>query len=261
MSEEKKRDMLFEIVEKKKLIVEKAKQELPLHELKKQVKCGKFGMSQKFRNNKWNLIAECKLQSPSKGLFKQSHTVEELAKIYAANGASMLSVHTDPHFLGKNEDIPMVKSIVDIPVMRKEFIIDEYQIYESRMLGADAVLLIARILTKEQLKQFLYLTWSLGMDALIEVHDEEDMAKALATPARFIGINNRNLKYFQTTIQNTLDLLPVADRSRILISESGIHTLEEAKMLREAGLQGILVGEGLSTAPDVEAMTRAMAQL
>ena len=143
MSEEKKRDMLFEIVEKKKLIVEKAKQELPLHELKKQVKCGKFGMSQKFRNNKWNLIAECKLQSPSKGLFKQSHTVEELAKIYAANGASMLSVHTDPHFLGKNEDIPMVKSIVDIPVMRKEFIIDEYQIYESRMLGADAVLLIA----------------------------------------------------------------------------------------------------------------------
>ncbi|MEE0457670.1 MAG: indole-3-glycerol phosphate synthase, partial [Anaerovibrio sp.] len=91
--------------------------------------------------------------------------------------------------------------------------------------------------------------------------DEEDMAKALATPARFIGINNRNLKYFQTTIQNTLDLLPVADRSRILISESGIHTLEEAKMFREACLQGILVGEGLSTAPDVEAMTRAMAQL
>ena len=99
------------------------------------------------------------------------------------------------------------------------------------------------------------------MDALVEVHDEEDMAKALATPARFIGINNRNLKYFKTTIQNTLDLLPVADRSRVLISESGIHTLEEAKMLREAGLQGILVGEGLSTAPDVEAMTRAMAQL
>ena len=239
MSEEKKRDMLFEIVEKKKLIVEKAKQELPLHELKKQVKCGKFGMSQKFRNNKWNLIAECKL-----------------AKIYAANGASMLSVHTDPHFLGKNEDIPMVKSIVDIPVMRKEFIIDEYQIYESRMLGADAVLLIARILTKEQLKQFLYLTWSLGMDALIEVHDEEDMEKALATPAEYIGINNRNLKYFNTTIENTIELLPSADKNRTLISESGIFTMEDVEKLRNAGVDGILVGEGLSTASDVALRTQ-----
>lgn len=256
MSEEKKRDMLFEIVEKKKLIVEKAKQELPLHELKKQVKCGKFSMSQKFRNNKWNLIAECKLQSPSKGLFKQSHTVEELAKIYAANGASMLSVHTDPHFLGKNEDIPMVKSIVDIPVMRKEFIIDEYQIYESRMLGADTVLLIARILTKEQLKQFLYLTWSLGMDALIEVHDEEDMEKALATPAEYIGINNRNLKYFNTTIENTIELLPSADKNRTLISESGIFTMEDVEKLRNAGVDGILVGEGLSTASDVALRTQ-----
>lgn len=254
MSEQRK-DMLAEIVAKKRGIVDEAKKKLPLYELKKMVKCGKFAMSNKFKQKKWNLIAECKLQSPSKGLFKQNHTVAELAKIYEENGASMLSVHTDPHFLGKNEDITMVKELVDIPVMRKEFIIDEYQIYEARMLGADAILLIARILTQQQLKDYLYLAWSLGMDALIEVHDEEDMAKALATPAEFIGINNRNLKYFMTTIQNTIDLMSCADRSRTLISESGIFTIDDVMKLREAGVDGILVGEGLSTAENVGAKT------
>ena len=255
------RDILAEIVEKKRGIVAAAQKEMPLAEVKRELQPASFRMAQAFKEKPWNLIAECKLQSPAKGRLCRRYTVEELAHIYEDNGAAMLSVHTDPHFLGCNEDFCKVRSEVKLPLLRKDFIIDPYQIYEARMLGADAVLLIARILTPEQLKSFLYTTWSLGMDALVEIHDEEDMAKALATPARFIGINNRNLKYFQTTIQNTLDLLPVADRSRILISESGIHTLEEAKMLREAGLQGILVGEGLSTAPDVEAMTRAMAQL
>ena len=221
---------------------------------------GTFAMSRRFRQSRWNLIAECKLQSPSKGNFGHNHSVAELARIYEEAGAAMLSVHTDEHFLGRNEDVTMVKGLVDIPVLRKEFIIDEYQIYEARMLGADAVLLIARILTGQQLKDYLYLAWSLGMDALVEVHDEEDMEKALATPARFIGINNRNLKYFRTTIQNTLDLLPLADRNRTLISESGIHTVEEARKLYQAGLDGILVGEGLATAEDVLAQTISFVQ-
>lgn len=258
---EVKKDMLTEIVEKKKAVVAAAKKELPLYKLKKMVKCGTFAMSHHFKKNKWNLIAECKLQSPSKGLFKQSHTVAELAKIYAANGASMLSVHTDSHFLGKNEDVTMVKSLVDIPVMRKEFIIDEYQIYEARMLGADAILLIARILTQKQLKDYLYLAWSLGMDALVEVHDEDDMVKALSTPAEFIGINNRNLKLFQTTIQNTIDLMGCADRTRTLISESGIFTIEDVLKLREAGVHGILVGEGLSTAENVGEKTKLFSEV
>ncbi len=257
------RDYLAEIVEAKGAVVEAAKQEMPLYEVQRRAKqhVGSFAMSYRFRQNKWNLIAECKLQSPSKGNFGHNHSVAELAKIYEKAGAAMLSVHTDSHFLGKNEDIAMVKNLVSIPVLRKEFIIDKYQIYESRMLGADAILLIARILTPAQLKEYLYTAWSLGMDALVEVHDEEDMAAALATQARFIGINNRNLKYFRTTIQNTLDLLPVADRNRVLISESGIHTLEEARLLHDAGLQGILVGEGLSTAEDVAAQTRSFVNI
>lgn len=257
------RDYLAEIVEAKGAVVEAAKQKMPLYEVQRRAKqhVGSFAMSYRLRQNKWNLIAECKLQSPSKGNFGHNHSVAELAQIYERAGAAMLSVHTDSHFLGKNEDIAMVKNLVSIPVLRKEFIIDKYQIYESRMLGADAILLIARILTPAQLKEYLYTAWSLGMDALVEVHDEEDMAAALATQARFIGINNRNLKYFRTTIQNTLDLLPVADRNRVLISESGIHTLEEARLLHDAGLQGILVGEGLSTAEDVAAQTRSFVNI
>lgn len=256
------RDILAEIVAKKKETVAAAKKALPLQEVKRRAEASKgtFAMSRRFRQSRWNLIAECKLQSPSKGNFGHNHSVAELARIYEEAGAAMLSVHTDEHFLGRNEDVTMVKGLVDIPVLRKEFIIDEYQIYEARMLGADAVLLIARILTGQQLKDYLYLAWSLGMDALVEVHDEEDMEKALATPARFIGINNRNLKYFRTTIQNTLDLLPLADRNRTLISESGIHTVEEARKLYQAGLDGILVGEGLATAEDVLAQTISFVQ-
>ena len=143
--------------------------------------------------------------------------------------------------------------------MRKDFIIDEYQIYEARMLGADAVLLIARILTPETLKRFLYTAWSLGMDALIEVHDRRDMEAALATPAEFIGINNRNLVSFTTSIEQTMGLLPYADKSRTLISESGVFTGEDARRLHDEGCDGILVGEGLVRADDVAAQTRLMA--
>ena len=177
------RDILAEIVEKKKDIVTNAKREMPLDEVKRSLVCGTFAMTHRFRERDWNLIAECKLQSPAKGRLCRRYSVTELARIYEDNGASMLSVHTDPHFLGCNEDFRKVRAEVSLPLLRKDFIIDEYQIYEARMLGADAVLLIARILTPETLKRFLYTAWSLGMDALIEVHDRRDMEAALATPA------------------------------------------------------------------------------
>lgn len=255
------RDILAEIIEKKKEIVAEAKQRLPLHELRSRIEYGHFRMSHRFGREDWSLIAECKLQSPAKGRLCRTHSVTELAHIYECNGASMLSVHTDPHFLGSNEDFIKVRSEVKLPLLRKDFVIDEYQLYEARMLGADAVLLIARILTPEQLKAFLYTTWSLGMDALVEVHDEADMKAALATPAEFIGINNRNLKTFQTSIENTLELLPFADRKRTLISESGVFTVEDVERLHDAGCDGILVGEGLVRANDIAAQTREFARL
>ena len=253
------RDILAEIVTQKKDIVTAAKRETPLEELKRNLKPGTFRMAERFRAVPWNLIAECKLQSPAKGRLTRSHSVLELARLYEANGAAMLSVHTDPHFLGCNEDFRKVRAAVKLPLLRKDFIIDEYQIYEARALGADAILLIARILTPEQLKKYLYLTWSLGMDALVEVHDRADMAAALSTPAEFIGINNRNLVSFTTSIEQTFALLPYADRSRTLISESGVFTREDAERLHEAGCSGILVGEGLVRARDVAEKTRIFA--
>ena len=252
------RDILAEIVGKKKEIVAEAKRRLPQHEVRQRLEYGHFHMAHRFGGEDWSLIAECKLQSPAKGRLCQTHSVTELAQIYEKNGASMLSVHTDPHFLGSNEDFAKVRGLVKLPLLRKDFIIDAYQIYEARMLGADAVLLIARILSPAQLKEFLYLAWSLGMDALVEVHDAEDMEAALATPAEFIGINNRNLKTFQTSIEQTLELLPLADPQRTLISESGVFTAEDAKRLQDAGCDGILVGEGLVRATDIAAQTRAL---
>ncbi len=255
------RDILGEIVEKKKDIVAEAKRNLPLKEIKNMIEPGGFRMSHKFNKESWSLIAECKLQSPAKGRLCRTHSVEELAHIYEANGASMLSVHTDPHFLGCNEDFAKVRSEIKLPLLRKDFVIDEYQIYEARMLGADAILLIARILSPEQLKEYVYKTWSLGMDCLVEVHDEKDMEAALSTPAEFIGINNRNLKTFTTSIENTLELLPYADPKRTLISESGVFTVEDVEKLHSAGCDGILVGEGLVRADDIAAQTRAFSSV
>ena len=242
-------NILAEIFENKRHIVAEAKSNLPIDEVKSKLNCGHFRMSQVVKKKSWSLIAECKLQSPAKGRLNATHSVLELAHIYEENGASMLSVHTDPHFLGSNEDFVKVRSEIKIPLLRKDFIIDEYQIYESRFLGADAVLLIVRILTPEMLKHFLYTAWSLGMDALIEVHDEADMKVAL--------INNRNLKTFTTTIDNTIELLPHADMSRTLISESGVFTVEDVNKLKGVGCDGILVGEGLVRAADIAEQTRS----
>ena len=255
------KNILAEIVEKKKEIVAAAKKALPLDDVQRQARPGRFGLSHRVRGEHWSLIAECKLQSPAKGRLCRVYSVTELAKIYEANGASALSVHTDPHFLGSNEDFAAVRKMTGLPLLRKDFIIDEYQIYEARMLGADAVLLIARILSPRRLMEFLYLAWGLGMDALVEVHDEADLHMALATPAEFIGVNNRNLTTFTTSIENTMELLPHIGEGRTIISESGVQSAEDAERLREAGCDGILVGEGLVTAPSVAQMTRQLSSV
>ena len=253
------KNILAEIVEKKKDIVAAAKKAVPFDEVKRAAHPGRFGLSHRVRGEAWSLIAECKLQSPAKGRLCRTYSVTELAKVYEENGASALSVHTDPHFLGCNEDFAAVRKMTKMPLLRKDFIIDEYQIYEARMLGADAVLLIARILSPRQLMEFLYLAWGLGMDALVEVHDEADLKMALDTPAEFIGVNNRNLTTFTTSIENTMALLPKIGEGRTIISESGVQSAEDAERLREAGCDGILVGEGLVTAPSVAQMTQRLA--
>jgi indole-3-glycerol phosphate synthase len=184
--------------------------------------------------------------------------VVELAKVYEQNGAAALSVHTDAHFLGRLEDIAAVKAATSLPVLRKEFIVDEYQIYETALAGADGVLLIAAVLQAEELKRYQEIAEDLGLDCLVEVHGPDELPAALAAQAPLLGINNRDLTTFRTEVEHTFQLLPQCT-GRLVISESGIKNGEDARRLRQAGVRGILVGEGLVVADDVAAMTREMA--
>ncbi|MEG6586722.1 indole-3-glycerol phosphate synthase TrpC [Dendrosporobacter sp. 1207_IL3150] len=251
--------MLDKIVAKKEYEVAETKKQIPLQALRQQIKPGNFALSKALRDNDWGLIAECKLASPAKGQLCEDYTVPELAKTYTEHGALALSVHTDPHFKGIITDIAKVRAVTDLPILRKDFIIDEYQIYEARAAGADAILLIAAILTDYQLRDYLYKAWSVGLDCLVEVHTKEELQRVLKTPAELIGINNRNLQTFKTDIVNTFELLPDCHDDRVVISESGIKSGNDASRLKEAGVRGILVGEGLVKAEDIGQKTRELA--
>lgn len=251
--------MLNQIVETIRQQVATRKISDPLDSLP--VQPGTFAFSQALAATDWALIAECKLASPSKGRLCQTHTVPELARIFTANGAAALSVHTSTPFLGKLEDIAAVRAVSPLPILRKDFIVDEYQVYEARAAGADAILLIAAILKDAELKRYLATARSLGMNCLVEVHTLGELERVKQTDAESVGINNRDLTTFTTDIANTFDLLPRCDPRWRIISESGIHDTADVRRLQEAGLKGVLVGESLVRAPDIAAMTRELAQL
>lgn len=220
-----------------------------------------FKLSKILQESPWSLIAECKLASPAKGRLCNSHTVPELAQVYSAHGAAALSVHTSAPFLGHITDIGAVRSVSALPLLRKDFIIDAHQIYEARAAGADAVLLIAAILTDAELMQYLQLCHRFGMDALVEVHSRQELARALATPAAIIGINNRDLTTFATSVETTFELLPHCGPGRLVISESGITGAGDALRLKAAGVKGILVGEALVLSSDIAGKTAELALL
>lgn len=249
--------MLNHIVEAKRLAVAQAKVRHPL-DAAAVTQRGSFRLRQAIESRPWSLIAECKLASPAKGRLTTRYSVVELAQLYEANGAAALSVHTDPHFLGRLEDIAAVKAVSKLPVLRKDFIVDEYQLYETAQAGADGVLLIAAVLTAEELRRFQALAVQLGLDCLVEVHGAEELPAALAAQAPLLGINNRDLNTFRTDVEHTYRLLPQC-AGRLVISESGVRSGEEARRLRQAGVRGILVGEGLVVAEDVAAKTRELA--
>ena len=218
-----------------------------------------FALSRAMQVADWTLIAECKLASPAKGQLCESLSVPKLAKIFTDNGASALSVHTSAPFKGKLSDIDAVRDVSPLPILRKDFIIDEYQLYESRAAGADAILLIAAILTDAELNQFLATANRLGMDCLVEVHSLAELERVKSTSASLVGINNRNLNTFTTDIANTFSLLPHCDSRWRLISESGIGSRSDAMQLKQAGVDGILVGESLVKAADISAHCRDLA--
>ena len=205
------------------------------------------------------LIAEIKQASPSQGLLRRDFKPAEIARIYEEEGASALSVLTEERFfLGRLEHIRLVRAASKLPLLRKDFLMDEYQIFQARAYEADAVLLIAALLDDDQLRGFGEIVEGLGMACLVEVHTEAEVDRALAIGAKLIGINNRDLKTFATDLETTFTLKKRVPDDRILISESGIATSQDIARLEAAGLDAVLIGEAFISSPDIRAKIREL---
>lgn len=208
------------------------------------------------------VIAEVKRASPSKGILAPNFDPVAVARRYEAGGAAAVSVLTDePYFGGELAFLPRVKDVTSKPVLRKDFIIDPYQVWEARAWRADALLLIVAALKPDELRSLLALTWELGMEALVEVHTERELDVALEAGARVVGINNRNLATFETGLEVTEALAPRVPGSVILVSESGIASADDAARVARAGADAVLVGESLMRHPDPEQLLREMASV
>jgi len=252
--------ILSRIIENKRRVVEEAKRMKPQEELVKEIR--NISAKSAFKKNisrphHINLIAEIKKASPSKGIIRGDFNPAKIAATYQANGASAISVLTDERFFeGRLEHIKMIKENVSLPVLRKDFIIDEYQIYESVAAGADAILLIADLLSANELANFYNCSTALGLDVLVEVRSEEDIEKALAANVDIIGINNRDLHTFKVDLSVTQKLLRMLPAGKVRVSESGIKTYEDVMFLKSMGINAVLIGEAFMEASDIAAKMR-----
>lgn len=206
-----------------------------------------------------SLIAEIKRASPSKGVLVENMDPVEFAAVYEAAGAAAISVLTDNQFFkGSLDDLVTVHQNVAIPCLRKDFIVDEYQIFEARAAQADAILLIVRTLSDLQLRDYLALAHKLGMSTLVETHDAPEIARALDAGAHIIGINNRDLATFEVDVRTTLELRKLVPGGNALVSESGIHTRRDVRLLEDGGVDAILVGEALVTSRNIRGKIREL---
>lgn len=250
-------NILKKIIDFKKNEVRQRQQQISLDQLKKHIesapKARDFigALEQTIRQKKIAVIAEIKKASPSRGIIREDFNPAEIAQQYESAGASCISVLTDQRFFqGSDEDLKAVKKHCSLPVLRKDFMIDPYQIYESRLIGADCILLIVAALSNNELHHFHNIAQSLGMAVLVESHNAAELKQALALDTPLIGINNRNLKNFRTDIKTTVELLPYINSERIVISESGINTTEDIQYLYKNGVNSYLIGGALMHASD-----------
>lgn len=270
--------ILDTIAQATRVRVEKAKAKLPLHQLKEMLYEEQtlrningreaFAFEQALRRDKDGnqkdeiaFICEVKKASPSKGVIAEEFLYLSVAKEYEMAGASAISVLTEPYFfLGCDTYLSEISKEVTIPVLRKDFTIDEYQIYEAKMIGADAVLLICSLLKEDTIREYLKLCRELGLSALVEAHDETEVRSALRAGARIIGVNNRNLKTFEVDLSNSIRLSELIPDDVIYVAESGIRTSQDVRALKEAGVDAVLIGETLMRSPDKKKQLDALRQ-
>ncbi len=258
-------DILRRILARKAEEVAERRARLPEQELRARlpeappVRGFRQALETRIRRGEPAVIAEIKKASPSKGVLRPDFDPEAIARAYAGAGAACLSVLTDVDFFqGADEYLVRARAASGLPVLRKDFTIDPYQVLEARLLGADCILLIAAALDDTRLGELADLAQSLGMDVLLEVHDAGELERALATAAPLIGINNRDLRTFEVRLETTLDLLPHVPADRLLVTESGILTRADVERMRAHGVHAFLVGEAFMRAPDPGAALRAL---
>lgn len=251
-----KNDILKQIILKKKEKVLLAKQNIPEEELKAKIQ--NLPQTRPFieavnKPRSISLIAEIKKCSPSRGVIRQDFNLAEIAQAYRDSGAQSVSVLTEEDFFGGNLSyINEVRNIVNAPILRKDFILEPYQVYESRAFGADAILLIADLLSKDKLSELTQIAEGVGLDCLVEVHDEKELKKALSLKANLIGINNRDLHTLNVDFKTTEKLFPLIPKDKIVIVESGIKSNQDVLFLKILGASAVLVGEALMEAQDIK---------
>ena len=259
------RDVLREICARKRQWIEARKQELPLEDMKARAedlptpRGFQNALAKKHAEGEKALIAEIKKTSPSKGLIRPDFHPADLAEAYEKGGATCLSVLTDaPYFQGDDTYIGMAREAADLPVLRKDFTLDPYQVFEARTLGADCILIILSCLEDAQAQALHDLALELGMDALVEVHDSEEMDRANALSPKLLGINNRNLQTLEINLSVFEALAPLAHGDSLLVAESGLYRPEDLDRMAAAGAQAYLIGESLMQQDDVTQATRTI---
>lgn len=244
--------ILDEIAEATRLRVANNKKIKSTEEIRKEAFAmvkGNFEFENALKKDGLSFICECKKASPSKGIIADDFPYLQIAKDYEKAGADCISVLTEPKwFLGKDEYLKEIANAVSIPCLRKDFVVDEYMIYEAKIFGAKAVLLICAILSKDKIKEYIKICDELGLSALVEAHDENEIKMALSVGARIIGVNNRNLKDFSVDTNNSKKLRDLVPKDIIFISESGVKTAEDVKVICDMGADAVLVGETLMKA-------------